>query len=199
MFSTKKEKNCRRCEKTRNTERKFYTNYFHGGSYRAARKQQTSLKTFLSKFFFLFFVIPPTKNSKMSFHLVVIIPSFLIIFQTTTNTCVSISLLTPTRSLFLMWFVITYHCATHPTNLHHPFPLFFFIKININQIDKKLRLSLMMSTCYLGALSDLVENIFFLGVRLTKQKILPNYLANSILSVCLLYFVSIFKEEEIKS
>ena len=57
----------------------------------------------------------------------------------------------------------------------------------------------MMSTCYLGALSDLVENIFFLGVRLTKQKILPNYLANSILSVCLLYFVSIFKEEEIKS
>jgi cbb3-type cytochrome oxidase subunit 3 len=74
------------------------------------------------------------------------------------------SLLTPTRSLFLMWFVITYHRATHPTNPHHPFPLFFFyIKININKLIKKLRLSLIMSTCYSGALSDPVENIFFLS------------------------------------
>ena len=47
---------------------------------------------------------------------------------------------------------------------------FFFIKININQIDKKLRLSLMMSTCYLGALSDLVENIFFSRGAFNKTK-----------------------------
>jgi hypothetical protein len=72
--------------------------------------------------------------------------------------------------------VVRYNLSPcHPSNQPpSPFPALFFYKNKYKQIDKKLRLSLIMSTCYLGALSDPVENIFFfLGVRLTKQEILP--------------------------